>query len=429
MPDKKELSYIPGLRPQENKPLDRYLPSIHQGVASTWLADRAQKSGWLLDPFGASPDLAIEAAQKGYRVLVTANNPVTRFVMEILANPPTTAEFQAALAMLASLQIGRERLEPHIKSLYETTCSECHQSIQADSFLWRRDEVVPYARIYDCPYCGDAGNRPANTADINKAGGFQKSGLHLARALERVAPLRDPDRRHVAEALEVYLPRAIYALLTIINKLSGIPRGDKNLRPLNALLLLAFDRANTLWLYPKERQRPRQLTVPSQFREHNIWSALESAIHLWQPPNNPVPVAFWPELPPDEGGICLFEGRVKELAAKLPKVDIHAVLTAFPRPNQAFWTLSALWSGWLWGHEAVEHFKSVLRRRRYDWIWLTSDIQAAISSLNEDILKVIPLLGLVPEVEPGFLSAVLLGCQHAKLDLDGIALRVDDSQA
>jgi hypothetical protein len=53
-------------------------------VAAAWLARHPIQPGtWLLDPFGFAPQLAIEAARSGYRVLVTANNPITRFLLEM----------------------------------------------------------------------------------------------------------------------------------------------------------------------------------------------------------------------------------------------------------------------------------------------------------------------------------------------------------
>ena len=51
---------------------------------------------------------------------------------------------------------------------------------------------------------------------------FSSSGLHKARALERVVASTDQDRIHVEQALSVYIPRALYALITIINKIEGL---------------------------------------------------------------------------------------------------------------------------------------------------------------------------------------------------------------
>ena len=44
-------------------------------------------------------------------MLVTVNNPVTRFLLEMAANPPAAADFKAALADLAVSKKGEDRLE------------------------------------------------------------------------------------------------------------------------------------------------------------------------------------------------------------------------------------------------------------------------------------------------------------------------------
>src|SRR5512145_33357 len=131
-----QQSYIPGLSPADAGPLSRFIPPLEEGVISAWLPHHASTGSWLLDPFGFSPRLVLEAARADYRVLVTVNNPITRFMLEMSANPPSEADFQAALAELASAKKGDERLGAHLQSLYLTACEKCGQQIQADSFLW-----------------------------------------------------------------------------------------------------------------------------------------------------------------------------------------------------------------------------------------------------------------------------------------------------
>lgn len=441
-----EAIYIPGRSPGKAGPFARYLPPLPEGVAARWLEARLHPDeGWVIDPFGASPQLAIEAARAGYRVFVTANNPVARFLLELAANPPNQDQLQAVLAELASSRRGGERLEPHIRSLYLTTCDQCGQEVMAEAFLWERgpgtaSEASPvlFGRIYHCESCGKSGEFPATNADIERARSFSTSGLHRARALERVVPLDDPDRHSVEEALAVYLPRAVYVLFTMINRLDGLALTSLQRKHLEALLLSACDQANTLWPYPTGRARPRQLTIPPRFRENNIWLALEEAVKgLGLKPGEEaqeIPLAIWPELPPSQGGICLFEGRLRDLSEQvqaLPgqSIQIGAVLAALPRPNQAFWTLSALWAGWLWGREAVGPFKSVLRRRRYDWSWHMLALRSALENLRPLLAPQTPFLGLIGETEPGFLAAAILSAGTADFDLEGLALRTESGQA
>ena len=437
------IAFLPGFTPaaaQFGRPLGRFLPPIQAGSATDWLHEWLppkpgdSHSGWLLEPFGASPQLPVEIARAGYRLLAAVNNPIARFLIELAACPPTESELRAALADLASAQRAGERIEPHIRALYQTECAQCSHAVEAQAFIWERETNSPIGKIYSCQHCKDSGERPTSPADLQRAAGFAASGLHRARALERVASLDDPDRSYVEEALNAYLPRAVYGLFTLVNRLDSFPSARRRL--ISALLLAAFDQANVLWSHPARSYRPRQLNIPPRFQEKNLWLALENAVEAWS--NSPgecnVPVTTWPELPPESGGICLFEGRLKDLAAQIQatpgkKLEIRAVLTALPRPNQAFWTLSALWAGWLWGRSASSLFKSVLRRRRYDWSWHSVALHSALNSLAPLIKPGTPCLGLLGEPEAGFLSAGIVAADLSGLDLQGIALRSEPEQA
>ena len=422
------LVYIPGDEIGTPAPLARYLPPIPQGVAAAFLEKLSGPGGlkpgaWVLDPFGASPQLAVEVAAHGYRTLVAVNNPVTRFLLELAIQPPSQAELRAALAELAALRKGDERLETHLQSLYLTQCNQCQRQIPAEAFVWERASGALVARIYHCP-CGDSGEYPATPADQALATGLAATdGLHRARLLERVAAPDDPDRPHAQEALDCYLPRAVYALISIINKLDGLALSPERRRLLSALVLNACDEASVLWNYPEDRPRPKILGLPPRFLEKNVWMALERGVELWSGTCHTVGYVNWPELPGEAGGLCLFDGPMRALAPRLKDLSIGAVVTAIPRPNPAFWSLSALWAGWLWGQAATAPFKSVLRRRRYDWNWHTAALYATLKNISDRLPLNTPLFALIPELEPALLSAALLAAAGAGLELSGLALR------
>lgn len=434
-----EAPFIPGQTPDKPGPLARFLPPLPDGIATAWLKLRFPEinpipAPWVLDPFGTSPRLAIETARQGKRVLVAANNPIARFLLEMASSPPSLMEMQSVLADLAASQRAGERMEPHLRSLYTTHCAGCGSSIMAQAFFWERGATVPYARLYQCPHCGDSGEHPVTGFDIEQARMHSASGLHKSRALERVAASDDPDRIHAEEALAVYSPRAVYALFTLINKLDGLNLPPRRRDCLAAMLLVACDQANALWSVPASRERPLQLTIPPRYRENNIWLALEQSIESWTSSASPVPVTIWPAPPPEDGGICVFEGRFKDLLEMIyrqgkDRLPIQAVLTVLPRPNQAYWTLSALWAGWLWGRESVGPFKSVLRRRRYDWSWHSSGLTAAFSGLSKALPINAPLFAIACEADPGFLMATLSAGQLAGFTLLGLAMRTEPAQA
>lgn len=432
-------AFLPGEMAAQTGPLQRYLPPLPRGAGAAWLAERLSPGGWVLDPFGASPALVAEMARAGYRVLAAVNNPVARFLIELHAAPPGEAELRVALADLGASQKSGERIEPVIRSLYMTECAQCGRQIEAQAFIWDREDSAPSARLYTCPFCKDSGERPLSPHDPGRLARSGSGGLHRARALERVASLSDPDRAYAEEALAVYTGRAVYALFTMINHLELLTPARRRLA--SALLLAAFDQTNGLWHYPPVRSRPRQLGLPQRYLEKNAWFALEGAVESWSALRSeaggdaePVPLTYWPETPPASGGICLFEGRLRDLSAQLrqpgrDQVRIGAVAAALPRPNQAYWTLCALWAGWLWGQAASAPFKSVLRRRRYDWGWHVEALASAFRALAPLIDPETPLLGLIGEAEPGFLTAALVAAESAGFDLHGVAARSAQEQA
>ncbi len=431
------LRFYPGVEPLPPAPLARFLPPLPPGIVATWLMEHVPPGSWLLDPLGASPALALEAAQAGYRVLVASNNPILRFILETLAAAPRTAELQSALAELAASRRGEERLEQNIQSLYLTPCDSCAEQVPAQSFLWRKGETQPFARVYNCPQCGESGEHPITPADLARLTSLGSDRLQRSRALQRVILNEDDQRSDVEEALENYLPRALYVLFTLLNKIEGLGLPPARARLLHALLLNVFDEGSALWPYPGGRSRPKQLNIPPTFRENNLWLALEESARLWTAAGvtRPVRVTYWPDLPDEvplkagEGAICLYRGRVKALMPLPESIDLRAALTVFPRPNQAFWTLSVLWAGWLWGAEAALPLRNVLDRRRYDWNWHTSAIHSALAPVAGDLPPETPFFGILPELVPGFLNAVTVASAAAGFELRGLALRSEQELA
>jgi hypothetical protein len=419
--------YISGFRSADSGPLSRFLPPLEEGVVSAWLSHLNQPSAWLLDPFGFSPRLVLEAARSGYRILVTANNPVTRFLLEMFARPPAQSEFTAALADLGAVKKGDERLAGHLQSLYLTTCEKCNQQIYADAFLWRKGADAPYARIYECKHCGDSGEHIVTEDAIERVKKIAETdSLHRSRAFEKVVALNDEDRFYAEEAIQYYLPRPLYVLTTIINRLDSLNLTAERKRALTALILLACDAGNTIWAHPAERPRPKQLSTPNQFREHNVWMMLERGLSLWTETGSTVACAAWPAKIPESGGVCIYEGRLKDLAHIVKKeIPIAAVIGSVPRPNQAFWTLSALWAGWLWGKEAVEPYKVALRRRRYDWAWNATALHSAFNHLSDLLPNGTPFFALLPEPEPAFLTSALTAASASAFSLQSVALRTE----
>ncbi len=435
-----DIAYYPGRQRDRQLLLNRYLPQLPDDVVASWLRDNIPVGSWVIDPFGAYPLLSIEAARAGYRVMVIAKNPVLRFLIELYSNPPTEAELQSTLASLSAARKGDDRLEPYILNQYITECDQCGQEISVEAFIWERDTSAPVASIYNCQSCKNKGEHNVTSGDVAHANRYSVEGIYQARALERIISISssDHDRSHAEEAINAYLPRALHILITLINRLEGLtdPHSfDLNTdssthRHLAGMLLHALDKANTLWSYPIARERPRQLTIPPKFRENNIWFSLEEAIPLIASTDEPVPLTYFPSLPPESGGVVIFSGSLPELNDDLNLIStngfkFNGVVTLYPRYNQAFWTLSTLWAGWLWGKEIIQQYKQTLRRRRYDWSWHTNAMHQVITHLPPILDENASFFGIISELEAGFLTSTLVASALSGFSTCGIAIRTD----
>lgn len=384
----------------------------------------------VLDPFGASPRLAIEAARAGRAVLVASSNPINRFLLQHMVQPFTLSDLRTALARLAGAPKDQGRLEPFLLELYRTECARCGEAVTADYFVWEREADGPALKGYACEHCNHAGEDAATEADWARVQAYSRRGLQHVQALEQVAPSGDPDRQHAEAALAVYPERAIFALITTVSKLGQLTLEPHLRLAAQALLLSAFDAANALWGLPEGRPRPLQLSASPRYREVNVWRALEKAVGEWALGSPSVPLIEWtPGELPDPGTVAVHSGHARDLMASLQPGAVRAILTVLPRPNQAFWTLSALWAAWLWGRAAAAPIRVALRRRRYDWAWHASALRTAMAGVTASLRSDTPALAFIPESEAGFVAAALAGLDGAGFRLTGRAVRAAEGHA
>ncbi len=420
------VGYIPG----HPLPLNRFLPPVDEGVITQILGRYVSEGDLVFDPFGATPTVALEAAREGYPVIVAAHNPINRFILRKTLQPFTQAELHAALAQLAAIPKNGSRMEMVLLDLYRSECNRCGQAVNVEFFVWDKELGEPTHKVYSCGHCAFTGEAAATEEDWNRAADHSKRGLQHAIALEQVAPSGDPDRQHAEAALGVYPGRAIYALVTLLNKVNQADYQEPQLNAIRALMLSAFDAGNAMWSYPDGRPRPRQLVASARYKEHNLWRALEKAVDHWSLGSKAVDVVEW------QAGINVAPGQVaiascpaREVAEALNQDQVGGLISVPPRPNQAYWTLSALWTAWLWGREAASSIKVALRRRRYDWAWHAGALRTVLSGITESLTAGTPSVIYIPEAEPGFLEAALIGFDASGFELIGRAFRSGEQQA
>ncbi len=423
------VPYLTGDAPPPNLPLGRFLPPIPEGMVRKWCREHLNPHDLVLEPFGFSPWIPVEIARAGYRVLVTVNNPIHAFLLRMIASAPKKEELLAALQDLATAPKGSQRMEPYIRELYRINCTDCGKPVEADSFIWKKEAQEPFACRVTCPHCGAKGEQTITEQTRTSMTPLPATSLHRARALTRIADPSDPLREQVTNAVNCHPGRSLVVLQTIFNKIASLEQTDRRRDLLTALVLTAADQGNTLYNYPSPRERPRQIVIPPIFEENNLWKALEQAVEVWESNQTPIPVSGFEGQVTQEPGISLFKGRLRELPQQWAGNESFAIIAAIPRPNQAFWTFSALWAGWLWGREALSPIRQVLARQRYDWNWHTLALKGLFEVIHTLSPSSVKFWGILAENEPMLLLSTLLAADSSGFRLTAFAQSQDDKIA
>lgn len=427
------VGYVQPDTPRTDLPLERFLPPWHEGMASRWLNNYASPGSWLLDPFGQSPFSVLELAKSGYRVLVSANNPIAAFIIEVLASAPDLDEMQAALKQLGDSKSSRgQRLEDQIRAHYLLSCPNpaCSShndpknasAFEVSQYIWHEGQAQAHQALGTCQICGNKAEIDLQAEDLANLPPLPPAAMNRALALEKIASPGDPLRSVMEDVINFYTERALSLLLTILTRIENSDFSPRQKTLMTALFLSAADKCNQLWAYPLGKNRPRQLSRPPMFQEFNIWQALEDGCRQWSSLKEPITLRYYPEKLPQSGGICLFKGRLRELS---PALDINRVTVAYanlPRRNQAWWNLSGLWSGWLWGREGVKTVRNSLLKQRYDWTWHAIALEKVLVQLNHLVRNATPILLQISELDPLFLIASVKAAQKAGFSLRSAAI-------
>ena len=412
-------------------PLERYFPPYQKGMVSNWVSKYVPPGSYLLDPFGQNPFTTLELARAGYRVLVSANNPIAALTLRMLASAPSRELIEQALLRLNQNRMrDGSTLEDYLENFYGMDCPnpECQAGtkFEVDTFIWEEDGDQPHLAIGACTECGLSGEIELTPALLESLGKTPSYALTRSQILEKVAGQDPPLRRVMEEVISYYSPRALVALQILLNKIETSSLDPQQMRVLKALWLTAADQANQLWIWPRGKNRPKQLIRPPMYQEANVWRAFVSSATLWAQPDNEVTLREWPRRVPPSGGISLFEGRLRELAEAPEAGLISLVQTSLPRRNQAWWNLSGLWSGWLWGKAGVKTLRNSLLKQRYDWTWHSVALKKVLTQLPGLIEQDVPILLLTSELDTLFLLASTLGAKSAGLKLHSAAIDGDN---
>ena len=422
-----DFTYIEGENERDNFPLRNFLPPCHCEIFYAWIAENQLQNHYLIDPTSTHPYLSIALADKGVKVLAARSNPINWLITEVLSKKANRHHMRNAVNKLLISRKDGLSLEELLQPIYLTPCNACGKVVQADGFVWEKDNSSPISRVYICPFCGDAGERDITARDLDNLQQLGNLEIYRSRALQRVNPEKGYEEETLQSALSCYLPRALYVCMLLINRYYILNLKKELQIFLQAALLTVFNSAHSLRHWPPQNYRFLQFAVPQRYFEKNLFLSLTRAEKQWPEIKKATPISYWPNLPPDSGGVCFFQTRLADKNNIFQDIEQATVATIFPRPGQTYWTLSALWAGWLWGKKAVKPMRSALRRRRYGWYWYTKAIYQSITRLHFSPNRKVRFFGLFPYFTPNLIFGLFAGMQSAGFTLQGAAFRQKES--
>jgi hypothetical protein len=426
--------FIPGEETTSLAPLERYAPPPPANVVASYVEAYAQRGSRVVDPFCRSDVTARQALQAGRQYLATTFNPVQLLAVREAVNLPSASSLKAAVAELGDLPKSDKPLREHLLSLYATTCPNCDASITADYFLWDRTEELPTHKGYRCPTCAGSGEAPVDEADLLLVDQMETRGLHYWHLMERMDP-PEGERKTAERLLNLYTPRNLQALVTLSMKIEGEFDDSAAQETLRWLLLHCLDAGSKLNSPDGERRPPARLQPPRRFLEANVWTLFQDQARKaerWA--TLPAPrladnLELFLESPPppslasDGRDGETYEAWVGQISASdlsqaLPAESVDTILAAPPDWATTFWTLSYLWTAWLWGKERANDLRPLLGRRSGDWTGYLRGVRGAMNALHTTLSPQGWLIFLVSTRHDAQAEALLLASDAAGFQLE-----------
>jgi hypothetical protein len=434
--------FVPGTVSAATGLLGGLLPAWPEAVARHFVEAYTLPESIVLDPFAVSDTPIREAVAAGRRVIASNSNLLVVLLLREKLSPPVPAVLRSAVTRLGDDLKRGMPLREHLDRLYRTRCPACHRQSVADYFIWSREPADPRQKWVDCPACGEAGLAAVENEDLVVLDDVEARGLHYWYLLNRVAPpgntsSDDEARTHAEELLELYTPRALYAIADLLMRIEAI-FDEEDQAHLKAVLLTCLGLASNLYPPHAEYQLGGspgnilahhtldQLHPPARFIEHNVWRLFEAALR-WMTASDSQTSPL--SLQTDLRRLSQLPSSPKELVGvhklgvgavghELPPESVSLVLTVPPQPNPAFWSLAHVWTGWLFGPDEAARLKSLALQKWPDWAWYQSVMTTALHALRP-VFRFDGVCALfLPASSPHQASAIVLAALGADYDIE-----------
>lgn len=411
--------FIPDRDARAAYPLRDFVRAPSISVARKYIEALTKPGDLIVDPFGATPDVAIAAHTLGRRAIVVDSNPLWAWLARAMVVLPGENEINAALTKLGDAMKDDAPLRAHIAQLYATICSACGKATPVDYFVHARDGGI-VKRQYTCTHCGETRDEDAVDDDRKRAQSFDAHGLHYHLAFERVIPEDKLYGDRIEKMLDLYTPRNLYALVTLTQKIDSLFRAPRERNILLVLLLHLLDRGTSF--YPTPDSAP-QLKAHERFVEFNLWREIEIAARALGENARPLPLAesITDVLNADSPRVFIGRGNAASLAREIPPQSVALVLSSQPTRRLGLLALTYFWGAWILGRANVAMLVPALDSQK-DFAWelrryaeiLDESLTAIRASMRVDARAVF----VFDETRHLAIEALLMASATARLDLE-----------
>jgi len=411
------LNFVPGEPDKPTGPLAGYFHPLAGAVVRAYVEAFTSPGDVVIDPFCEGPAVLHHAVRAGRHVVCSSFNPLAAMSARLALAPPARRHLDGAVTRLGTALRMAAPFREHIERLYAARCPRCGRFSPADAFTWDRDSDTIFRAEWRCRHCVDQTAPPVLGDNDARQEKVEKGGLHYWYTLDRIAPTGDPFRERAQQLLELYTPRNLYALSSLLMKIESLFADDETQHVLKLLLLSCLDTCSSLY-GPGLASARHRLRPPAHFVERNVW-------HTFVATASEFPTRDDKELFPltdDLGALMIDDGSVRaallpfsihRLVASLPSGCAALVIASPPRPDPALWALSWLWTGWLFGHQVAAPLKPLLRQWRVDWDWYARTMQAAFLALRPLLADGASLVLAFDSPNPAMLEALALALAGA----------------
>jgi hypothetical protein len=403
--------------------LARYRRPVWEPLAARYVAAWTRPGDLLLDPFCQDASVIRAAVAAGRRVVAITGNPLLALLVRVEAVPPPAMALLSALRQLQYAPKLDTTLGAHLDALYATSCSRCARQVPATAFTWDRAANQPVLRDYSCPHCQHTAREPVPLEEVAGHLAHDPQGFHRRLVAERLR-VDGGHRRLERRLLDLYTPRNVYALASLLLKIELLYAAGPVPDALRAALLHTLDVASKLNRVTEEGWRPvHSLRPPRQFREVNVWRAFVEAVET---------ICAWP------GSGVVLAPSLEQAAASdreqgcrayagleaLPKVAVRLqgqvvlALSQLPRFDPTFAALSYLWSGWLLGKGGSRAAERLLRQRAPEEARYVRALRSSLAALSPALAPEGRLALLFQAPATRYLEALHVAAAAAGLSLE-----------